>query len=117
MTACDLGAITKPWPVQKRVARLVAIEFFQQGDMERKVLNVEPVDMMNRDKIDNLPSMQVDFINTICSPIYTAFSRFSENAKLHPMVEGVEANHVEWSALADSKTSAWLSDEEIEDDL
>lgn len=116
MTACDLGAITKPWPVQKRVARLVAIEFFQQGDMERKVLKVEPVDMMNREKIDNLPSMQVDFINTICSPIYRAFSQFSES-RLHPMVDGVEANHVEWSSLAESKTTAWLSDEEIEDDM
>jgi len=30
MTACDLGAITKPWQIQKQVARLVADEFFYQ---------------------------------------------------------------------------------------
>ena len=30
MTACDLSAICKPWPVQERVANLVAEEFFQQ---------------------------------------------------------------------------------------
>ena len=30
MTACDLGAITKPWHIQKKVARLVADEFFYQ---------------------------------------------------------------------------------------
>jgi hypothetical protein len=30
MTACDLGAITKPWNIQKQVARLVADEFFYQ---------------------------------------------------------------------------------------
>ena len=110
MTACDLGAITKPWPVQKRVARLVAVEFFQQGDLERRDLKVEPIDMMNREKIENLPSMQVDFINAICSPIYQAFSQFSEG-KLQPMVEGVDLNHGEWSQLAESKCSVWSSDE------
>ena len=48
MTACDLGAITKPWPTQKRVALLVADEFFYQGDLEKNQLNVTPMDMMNR---------------------------------------------------------------------
>lgn len=43
MTACDVSAITKPWPVQKRVAHLVAAEFFEQGDLERSTLNVEPI--------------------------------------------------------------------------
>lgn len=31
MTACDVAAITKPWPVQKVVANLVMSEFYQQG--------------------------------------------------------------------------------------
>ena len=43
MTACDVSAITKPWPIQKRVAYLVAAEFFEQGDLERSRLNVEPM--------------------------------------------------------------------------
>jgi 3'5'-cyclic nucleotide phosphodiesterase len=30
MTACDLGAITKPWPIQKKIALLVSTEFFHQ---------------------------------------------------------------------------------------
>lgn len=32
MTACDVAAITKPWPVQKAVADLVMGEFYQQGE-------------------------------------------------------------------------------------
>ena len=52
MTACDLGAITKPWPIQKRVALLVADEFFYQGDLEKCQLQVTPMDMMNREKKD-----------------------------------------------------------------
>ena len=30
MTACDLGAITKPWPIQQKIAKLVTTEFFHQ---------------------------------------------------------------------------------------
>ena len=37
----------------------VAHEFFEQGDIERKELQLEPIDMMNREKLDSLPKMQV----------------------------------------------------------
>lgn len=43
MTVCDLSAITKPWPIEKRVAELVSSEFFEQGDMERQELNIMPI--------------------------------------------------------------------------
>ena len=43
MTACDVAAITKPWDIQQRVADLVASEFFEQGDLERTDLNLEPI--------------------------------------------------------------------------
>ena len=43
MTACDVAAITKPWAIQHRVADLVASEFFEQGDMERNELHLEPI--------------------------------------------------------------------------
>lgn len=36
MTACDLGAICKPWEIQQLVADLVAQEFFEQGDLEQQ---------------------------------------------------------------------------------
>ena len=37
MTASDVSAITKPWEIQQQVAKLLADEFFQQGDLEKKV--------------------------------------------------------------------------------
>ena len=43
MTACDVAAITKPWTIQQRVAELVASEFFEQGDLERTNLHLEPI--------------------------------------------------------------------------
>lgn len=92
MTVCDLAAITKPWEIEKRVAELVSSEFFEQGDIEREKLNITPIvssiyylhapflntclfslrgqDIMNREKQDQLPLMQVGFIDSICLPIY-----------------------------------------------
>jgi len=70
MTACDVAAITKPWEIQQQVAELVASEFFEQGDMERSQLQAEPIPMMDRKKKDELPKMQVGFIDFICLPVY-----------------------------------------------
>jgi dual 3',5'-cyclic-AMP and -GMP phosphodiesterase 11 len=38
--------------------------------MERQELNITPIDIMNREKEDQLPMMQVGFIDSICLPIY-----------------------------------------------
>ncbi|OTF71296.1 hypothetical protein BLA29_005865, partial [Euroglyphus maynei] len=54
MTACDLSAICKPWPIQKRIANMVANEFYQQGDLETR-LHLDPLPMMDRKQKANLP--------------------------------------------------------------
>lgn len=43
MTACDVSAICKPWEVQRKVAELVAGEFFEQGDLEKERLKEQPI--------------------------------------------------------------------------
>lgn len=111
MTSCDLGAITKPWPTQKRVALLVADEFFYQGDLMKKKLNVEPIDMMNREKKDMLPTMQVGFIDSICLPVYVAFSKMSD--RLTAMLDGCNSNRAKWTELAEKGPLAW---DELTDD-
>ncbi|XP_044579332.1 dual 3',5'-cyclic-AMP and -GMP phosphodiesterase 11-like isoform X2 [Cotesia glomerata] len=100
MTVCDLAAITKPWEIEKRVAELVSSEFFEQGDIERRTLNITPIDIMNREKEDQLPLMQVGFIDSICLPIYEAFALLSD--KLNPLMEGVTENKKKWLELAES---------------
>ena len=57
MTACDISASFKPWPIQKKIAELVASEFFEQGDLERQKLNERPSAMMDRDRENELPLM------------------------------------------------------------
>ncbi|XP_044740650.1 dual 3',5'-cyclic-AMP and -GMP phosphodiesterase 11-like isoform X2 [Chrysoperla carnea] len=102
MTVCDLAAITKPWDIEYRVAELVSSEFFEQGDIERQELNITPIDLMNREKEDQLPLMQVGFIDSICLPIYEAFAVL--NDKLEPLVEGVRDNKAHWLEIAAAKS-------------
>ncbi|XP_038133702.1 cGMP-specific 3',5'-cyclic phosphodiesterase isoform X2 [Cyprinodon tularosa] len=101
MTACDISAITKPWPVQKRIAELVAEEFFEQGDKERRELNIEPIDLMNREKRDKIPSMQVSFIDAICVQLYETLAGLSEHCC--PLLEGCQNNRQHWKRLAEGR--------------
>lgn len=73
-------------------------EFFEQGDIERQELNITPIDIMNREKEDQLPLMQVGFIDSICLPIYEAFAELSD--KLEPLVQGVRSNKQHWLDIA-----------------
>uniref|UniRef100_A0A8C7XWL5 Phosphodiesterase n=1 Tax=Oryzias sinensis TaxID=183150 RepID=A0A8C7XWL5_9TELE len=109
MTACDISAITKPWPVQKRVAELVATEFFEQGDKERLELNIEPTDLMNREKRDKIPSMQVSFIDAIFfHSVISHLSMLLPSQTLagllehcSPLLEGCQKNRQHWKRLAE----------------
>ncbi|KAG8175267.1 hypothetical protein JTE90_017816 [Oedothorax gibbosus] len=101
MTVCDIAAITKPWDIQRVIAELVASEFFQQGDIEKEQLKIQPIDMMDREKRDELPLMQVRFIDSICTPVYEAFAKISDT--LCPLVEGVRSNRSEWLKLAEAQ--------------
>lgn len=53
---------------------------------------------MNREKEDELPQMQVGFIDSICLPMYEAFAQLSD--KLQPLLEGVHKNRQHWMELA-----------------
>ncbi|XP_052771551.1 dual 3',5'-cyclic-AMP and -GMP phosphodiesterase 11-like isoform X2 [Mya arenaria] len=97
MTASDVSAIAKPWEVQKRVADLIASEFFEQGDLEKTQLKIKPIEMMDRDKKDKLPVMQVNFIDTICLPIYKAMAKLQPD--LRPLLDGCQHNRDNWEKL------------------
>ncbi|XP_073817223.1 phosphodiesterase 6 [Musca autumnalis] len=99
MTACDVSAIAKPWEVQHRVAKLVADEFFDQGDLEKLQLNTQPVAMMDRDRKDELPKMQVGFIDVICLPLYKVLC--DTFPWITPLYEGTLENRSNWQDLAE----------------
>ncbi|KAL5284780.1 hypothetical protein ACFFRR_006850 [Megaselia abdita] len=99
MTACDVSAIAKPWEVQHRVAKLVADEFFDQGDLEKLQLNTQPVAMMDRERKDELPKMQVGFIDVICLPLYKVLC--DTFPWITPLYEGTMENRTNWQDLAE----------------
>ncbi|KAI2651413.1 Rod cGMP-specific 3',5'-cyclic phosphodiesterase subunit beta [Labeo rohita] len=96
MTACDLSAITKPWEVQSKVALSVAAEFWEQGDLERTVLEQQPIPMMDRNKAAELPKLQCGFIDFVCTFVYKEFSRF--HPEIQPMYDGILNNRMHWKA-------------------
>ena len=97
MTACDLSAIAKPWRIQKRVAEMVASEFFEQGDLE-KDMDETPLAMMDRSQKKNLPKMQVGFIDHICLPLYQLLFDFWPALK--PFYSGCLDNRTKWNKLS-----------------
>ncbi|MFT7799570.1 dual 3',5'-cyclic-AMP and -GMP phosphodiesterase 11A [Arapaima gigas] len=75
MTACDLGAVTKPWEISRKVAELVTSEFFEQGDRERSELKLTPSAIFDRNRKDELPGLQLEWIDGICAPLYEVMFR------------------------------------------
>ncbi|VDP87116.1 unnamed protein product [Echinostoma caproni] len=74
MTTCDISAITKPWPVQKLA-------------------------LMDRTHINELPQLQVNFIDAVCLPIYTSIVQV--HPALQPLLDGCTRNRKCWSLLGE----------------
>ncbi|XP_072115872.1 dual 3',5'-cyclic-AMP and -GMP phosphodiesterase 11A [Mobula birostris] len=97
MTACDLGAVTKPWEISRQVAKLVTSEFFEQGDRERSELKLTPSAIFDRNRKDELPRLQLEWIDGICVPLYEALVKV--NPRLKPMLNGIIQNRLKWEEM------------------
>jgi len=114
MTACDVAAISKPWEQQHLLAKRVADEFFDQGDLEKLRLNTQPIAMMDREKKDELPQMQVEFIDVVCRPLYSSLSESFPWIK--PLLDGCLSNRANWVDLAEKVEMGltWIDHDTIE---
>ncbi len=54
---------------------------------------------MDRQKKDELPKMQVEFINSICLPLYEVLSELIPDLK--PLLNGTLSNRDKWNTLAE----------------
>ena len=102
MTAADLGATTKPWEYQQKIAGMVAEEFWYQGDLEKSQLSSPLVPMFDRELRHELPKLQVGFCAGVCLPVYKALSQLAP--ALRPMEEAVIINKNKWEQLAKQST-------------
>ncbi|GFQ69598.1 piggyBac transposable element-derived protein 4 [Trichonephila clavata] len=112
MTACDVSAICKPGKYKEKWLNLLLGEFFQQGDLEKERLKEQPIAMMDREKKDELPAMQVGFIDCICLPVYEVcilglliycLALAEVQPALNPLLQGCLENRKNWQALANDK--------------
>lgn len=62
--------------------------------------------MMDRQKKDELPKMQVGFINFICLPLYAVLTDLLPD--LTPFLDGVNKNKTNWQSLADNPNGKFL---------
>lgn len=110
----QVSAIAKPWEVQHSIAKLVADEFFDQGDLEKLQLNTKPIAMMDRERKDELPKMQVGFIDVICMPLYKVLSETFP--WISPLFEGTMENRKHWQDLAEKVEMGltWIDHDTIE---
>ncbi|XP_043922783.1 dual 3',5'-cyclic-AMP and -GMP phosphodiesterase 11A-like [Protopterus annectens] len=109
MTACDLGAVTRPWEISKQVAELVTSEFFEQGDRERLELKLTPAAIFDRNRKDELPRLQLEWIDGICKPLFEALVKL--NVNLQPMLDGINGNRSKWEELCMSNQLSQCSRE------
>ncbi|TKS81966.1 Dual 3',5'-cyclic-AMP and -GMP phosphodiesterase 11A [Collichthys lucidus] len=103
--------------LQSEVAELVTSEFFEQGDRERSELKLTPAAIFDRNRKDELPALQLEWIDGICKPLYQALLKL--NRKLQPMVDGIDANRNKWQDLCLSyqqRRRASLSNQSPESD-
>ena len=74
-----------------------------------------PSAMMDRNRENELPKMQLDFIDSICLPLYQRLG--AEFPELKPMYDGCLRNRNNWQALDNvSKTKAAVAEEEVEEE-
>ena len=99
MTAADLSSAVKPFGGQQRVAELVYVEFFEQGDRERAMGTDESelMELLDRRKLPELPKMQLSFLNFMCVPVFTSLA--VAFACFQPLVDAINTNRDGWGAL------------------
>jgi len=110
MTAADLGTVTKPWPVHRHVSQLLAEEFWTQGDIEKRELQLDLPPMLDRRA--DLSSVQLGFIDNICTGLYKDMVVLDES--FLPMLDGCLANRRKW---AEMNRKADEGIEELEEDV
>ena len=58
---------------------------------------------MDRERKEELPKMQVDFIDNVCVPLYTSLSE--SFPWIEPLLTGCQENRAKWQDLAEKVTN------------
>ncbi|XP_078261890.1 cAMP and cAMP-inhibited cGMP 3',5'-cyclic phosphodiesterase 10A isoform X3 [Rhinoraja longicauda] len=99
MTACDLCSVTKLWPVTRTTTNDIYSEFWGEGD-EMKKIGIQPIPMMDREKMDEIPEGQVGFYNAVALPCYRTLAEiFPASTQL---LKACRENLSQWEKIVQS---------------
>lgn len=114
MTSCDLSGQTKPLAICKNITEDVYEEFYQQGDVEKK-MGFVPLPTMDRAFADMVPENQVQFISVVVLPCVETLSRIFTT--LSPMVWDTKELLKQWKEIVEMKDKdTWKPEESIAKD-
>lgn len=80
MTSSDLSGNCKPFLVSKYICANVYREFYNQGDLEKK-MGLVPLSLMDRDKSANVPEDQVQFLTVVVLPCVDLLRKIFPNTR------------------------------------
>lgn len=75
MTSADMCGNAKAYRQSERITKALTREFYAQGDVERE-MGLRPLPLMDREKIDRLPQLQVQFLRIVCIPCFDLLKNF-----------------------------------------
>ncbi|GAU99713.1 hypothetical protein RvY_10671-2 [Ramazzottius varieornatus] len=99
LKCADINNPCRPWAISRVWSQRCVHEFFKQGDRERR-LNL-PVTAICDRKTNNLPRIQVGFIEYVVRPLFTEWERFVANALTTNMLKNLKLNLAKWENLAE----------------
>lgn len=80
MTSADLSGQAKPFRYAERIVNNLFIEFYAQGDKEKK-MGMNPLPIMERDQAHRLAEFQLDFMRIICLPCFALMKTILPNSE------------------------------------
>ncbi|XP_038664678.1 cAMP and cAMP-inhibited cGMP 3',5'-cyclic phosphodiesterase 10A isoform X3 [Scyliorhinus canicula] len=106
MTSCDLCSVTKFWPVCKATTNDIYAEFWGEGD-DLKKMGIQPIPMMDREKIEEIPNGQIFFFSSVAIPCYhTLAGIFPTTSQL---LKYARENLAQWEKVKQARDGSDLS--------
>lgn len=96
MQVANLSNTARPYHIAKQWCQLICEEFFKQGDIEKK-LKMELSSPKNDRKKQNVPKMEIDFIENYVIPLFSSVFRIFP--ELEANLDVVKENLNKWKEI------------------
>ncbi|KAF5278629.1 hypothetical protein FQA39_LY00671 [Lamprigera yunnana] len=111
MTTCDLCGMCKPYNISKKMTENLYREFYIQGDIE-KTYGLCPLSMMDRERSNEIPEDQAQFITVVLMPCVELLETLLPNTA--DLTEGARKVREAWWQLIELQGQrVWRQEESI----